>query len=86
MNNRLTILAHFATNADRTYSTPSLVDLAHVTHTCPTGLIAYPRTHGLDGINKIKKSSRRPPNLAGPDGKVFKEDLKFLRVIRGLNV
>ena len=63
---------------------PSLVDLAHVTHTCPTGLMAYPRTHGMEGINKFKKSSRRPPNLAGPDRKVFKEDLTFLRVIRGL--
>ena len=25
-----------------------------VTHTCPTGLMAYPRTHGMEGINKIK--------------------------------
>ena len=57
-----TILAHFATNADRTYSTPSLVDLAHVTHTCPTGLLTYPRTHGMEGINKkLIKKIQSPP-------------------------
>ena len=55
---------HFATNADRTYSTPSLVDLAHVTHSCPTGLMAYPRMHGMEVIKKKKKKKKKNPITA----------------------
>ena len=61
MDNRLAILAHFATYAGKAHSTPSLVDSDHVTYTCPTGLTDLPvqsRTHcqhGMDSYNCCQK-------------------------------
>lgn len=55
------VLAHFTPHADRTHSTPSLVDLDNMTYTCPTvlaGLSVQSWTHclhGTDSHNCYKK-------------------------------